>query len=61
MNQGKVGAPFGYSHLITSIFLAFLKTGLKVAYRTVQGNTRGLSESTSGLKKSILHTSGEGF
>src|ERR671918_90690 len=38
MNDGKVGPPFEYSH--TYIHLAFLK----VAYRTVQGIVRGLSD-----------------
>jgi hypothetical protein len=42
MNKGKVGAPFEYSHSYIH-FLAFLKTGFKIAYRTVQGITRGLS------------------
>jgi hypothetical protein len=40
MNQGKVGAPFEYSESYI-YFLAFLKTGFKIAYRTVQG-IRGL-------------------
>src|SRR3954469_4963467 len=43
MNQGKVGAPFEYSHSYVH-FLAFLKIGFKIAYRTVQGITRGLSD-----------------
>jgi hypothetical protein len=43
MNQGKVGAPFEYSHSYIH-FLAFLKIGFKIAYRTVQGITRGLSD-----------------
>jgi hypothetical protein len=43
MNRGKVGAPFEYSHSYIH-FLAFLKIGFKIAYRTVQGITRGLSD-----------------
>ncbi|MGB7636978.1 MAG: transposase [Nitrososphaeraceae archaeon] len=43
MNQGKVGAPFEYSHSHIH-FLAFIKIGFKIAYRTVQGITRGLSD-----------------
>jgi hypothetical protein len=43
MNGGKVGAPFEYSHTYIQ-FLAFLKTGFKIAYRTVQGIVRGLSD-----------------
>lgn len=43
MNKGKVGAPFEYSHTYIQ-FLAFLKIGFKVAYRTVQGIIRGLSD-----------------
>jgi hypothetical protein len=43
MNGGKVGAPFEYSHTYIQ-FLAFLKTGFKIAYRTVQGIIRGLSD-----------------
>jgi hypothetical protein len=42
MYQGKVGAPFGYSHSYIQI-LAFLKIGFKIAYRTVQGTVRGIS------------------
>ena len=43
MNKGKVGAPF--SILIAYIeFVAFLKVGFKIPYRTVQGIVRGLSE-----------------
>lgn len=45
MNQRKVGAPFKYSHTYIQ-FLAFLKIGFKVAYRTVQGIVRGLSDYT---------------
>ena len=36
MNQGKVGAPFEYSHTYIR-FLEFLKIGFKIVYRTVQG------------------------
>src|SRR3954471_679772 len=43
MNQGKVGAPFEYSRTYIQ-FLAFLKIGFKIAYRTVQGIVRGLSD-----------------
>jgi hypothetical protein len=43
MNQGKVGAPFQYSDSYIQ-FLAFLKIGLKIPYRTVQGTLRGLSD-----------------
>jgi len=43
MNKGKVGAPFEYSHTYIQ-FLAFLKVGFKISYRTVQGIVRGLSD-----------------
>jgi hypothetical protein len=43
MNIGKVGAPFQYSDSYVQ-FLAFLKTGFKISYRTVQGIVRGLSD-----------------
>jgi hypothetical protein len=43
MNEGKFGAPFEYSHSYIH-FLAFLKIGFKIAYRTVQGIVRGLSD-----------------
>lgn len=43
MNKCKVGAPFEYSHTYIQ-FLAFLKIGLKISYRTVQGIIRGLSD-----------------
>jgi hypothetical protein len=44
MNKGgKVGAPFEYSHSYIQ-FLAFLKIGFKISYRTVQGIVRGLSD-----------------
>ena len=43
MNKGKVGAPFEYSHSYLH-FLAFLKIGFKIAYRTVQGIIRGLAD-----------------
>jgi hypothetical protein len=42
MNEGKVRAPFEYSHSYIH-FLAFLEIGFKIAYRTVQGIVRGLS------------------
>jgi hypothetical protein len=43
MNKGKVGALFEYSHSYIH-FLAFLKIGFKIAYRTVQGIIRGLAD-----------------
>ena len=43
MNKGKIGAPFEYSCTYIQ-FLAFLKIGFKIAYRTVQGIVRGLSD-----------------
>ena len=43
MNKDKVGAPFQYSDNYIQ-FLAFLKFGFKIPYRTVQGIVRGLSE-----------------
>jgi hypothetical protein len=43
MNKGKVGAPFEYSCTYIQ-FLAFLKIGFKISYRTVQGIIRGLSD-----------------
>jgi Transposase DDE domain len=43
MNKGKVGAPFEYSSTYIQ-FLAFLKIGFKISYRTVQGIVRGLSD-----------------
>jgi hypothetical protein len=43
MNKGKVGAAFEYSHTYIQ-FLAFLKIGFKIAYRTVQEIIRGLSD-----------------
>lgn len=43
MNKGKVGAPFEYSRTYIQ-FLAFLKIGFKISYRTVQGIIRGLSD-----------------
>jgi hypothetical protein len=43
MNKGKVRAPFQYSDSYVQ-FLAFLKIGLKIPYRMVQGMVRGLSE-----------------
>ena len=42
-NKGKVGAPFEYSSTYIQ-FLAFLKIGFKISYRTVQGIVRGLSD-----------------
>jgi hypothetical protein len=43
INEGKVGAPFEYSDSYIH-FLAFLKIGFKIPYRTVQGIVRGLSD-----------------
>ncbi len=43
MNEGKVEAPFQYSDSYIH-FLAFLKIGLKIPYRTVQGIVCGLSD-----------------
>ena len=43
MNKGKIGSPFEYSSTYIQ-FLAFLKIGFKIAYRTVQGIVRGLSD-----------------
>ena len=43
MNKGKIGAPFEYSHTYIQ-FLAFVKIGFKISYRTVQGIVRRLSE-----------------
>jgi hypothetical protein len=42
MNEGKVGAPYEYPDLYIQ-FLAFLKLGFRIPYRTVQGIVRGLS------------------
>jgi hypothetical protein len=43
MNQRKVGDLFEYSNSYIH-FLAFLKIGFKISYRTVQGIVRGLSD-----------------
>lgn len=43
MNKDKVGAPFQYPRSYIE-FVAFLKVGFKIPYRTVQGIVRGLSE-----------------
>ena len=43
INEGKVGAPFEYSDSYIH-FLAFVKIGFKIPYRTVQGIVRGLSD-----------------
>ncbi|MBV9176706.1 MAG: hypothetical protein JO297_06685, partial [Nitrososphaeraceae archaeon] len=52
MNEGKLGAPFEYSHSYIQ-FLAFLIIGFKIAYRTIQGivRKRDYYLITSGLKK----------
>src|SRR5688500_7740125 len=43
INEDKVGAPFQYSDSYIQ-FLAFLKIGFKIPYRTVQGIIRGLAD-----------------
>ena len=43
MNDRRVGAPFEYSYTCIQ-FLAFLKIRFMIAYRTVQGIVRGLSD-----------------
>ena len=43
MNKDKVGAPFQYPKSYIE-FVAFMKVGFKIPYRTVQGIVRGLSE-----------------
>ncbi|MFY9798768.1 MAG: transposase [Candidatus Nitrosopolaris sp.] len=43
MNEGKVGAPYEYPDSYIQ-FLAFLKLGFRIPYRTVQGIVHGLSE-----------------
>jgi DDE family transposase len=43
MNRGKVGAPFEYPSTYIQ-FIAFLKIGFKISYRTIQGIVRGLSD-----------------
>ena len=43
MNECKIGAPFQYPASYIQ-FLAFLKIGFKIPYRTVQGIVRGLSD-----------------
>ena len=60
MNQGKVGAPFEYSHSYIH-FLAFIKIGFKIAYRTVQGIVRRLLDYIRIEEIYILHISGEGL
>ena len=59
MNYGKVGAPFEYSHTYIQ-FLAFLKIGFRIAYRTVQGIVRGLSDYIS-IEEIHLHRSEEEY
>jgi hypothetical protein len=54
MNDGKVGAPFEYSHTYIQ-FLAFLKIGFKISYRTVQGIVRGLSDYIRIEEKHFTH------
>ena len=43
MNECKIGAPFQHPNNYIE-FVAFLKVGFKIPYRTVQGIVRGLSE-----------------
>jgi hypothetical protein len=43
MIECKVGAPFQYLHSYIE-FVAFLKIGFKIPYRTIQDIVRGLSE-----------------
>jgi hypothetical protein len=43
INRNKVGRPFLYPDSYVQ-FLAFLKTGFSISYRTVQGIVRGLAE-----------------
>ncbi|HSF50137.1 MAG TPA: hypothetical protein VLA74_05180 [Nitrososphaeraceae archaeon] len=43
MNKKKVGRPFLYPNSYVE-FLAFLKVGFSISYRTVQGIIRGLAE-----------------
>ena len=43
MNNKKVGRPFLYPHSYVQ-FLAFLKIGFSISYRTVQGIVRGLGD-----------------
>jgi hypothetical protein len=43
MNKDKFGAPFWYSGNYIK-FLAILKMGFNIPYRTVQGIVRGLSD-----------------
>ena len=43
MNKRKVGRPFLYPDSYVQ-FLAFLKVGFSISYRTVQGIVRGLAE-----------------
>ena len=50
MNKGKVEAAFEYSHTYIQ-FLAFLKIGFKIAYRTVQGIIRALSDYISRIEE----------
>src|SRR5207249_11871227 len=50
MNKGKVEAAFEYSSTYIQ-FLAFLKIGFKIAYRTVQGIIRGLSDYISRIEE----------
>ena len=43
MNKKKVGRPFLYPDSYVE-FLAFIKIGFSISYRTVQGIVRGLAE-----------------
>jgi hypothetical protein len=64
MNQGKVGAPFNthsHSYIHTFPSIPFLRLDLrKIAYRTVQGITTGLSDYISRIEKCVSHVSEEG-
>jgi hypothetical protein len=57
MNKGMVGAPYEYPDSYIH-FLAFLKIGFMIPYRTVQGIVRGLSDYVR-LKRCILLKLGE--
>jgi hypothetical protein len=57
MNEGKAGPPFEYSHSYIQ-FLAFLKIGFKIAYRTIRGILGGLFDYIR-IEECILHILGE--
>jgi hypothetical protein len=57
MNKDEVGAQFQYSDSYIQ-FLAFLKIGFKIPYRTVQGIVHGLSDYVRIVKEThFTHTS----